>query len=232
MEPTVGTGHPTGLFLLLGLVLLLIHLLFALGAGFVAKSKDRGFGGWLLLGIFFGFFAFLLALCFPKSGQPFGAGNVIAVVLLVGLPALVIPCGGIMAAIAIPNFLEAQIRAKVARARSDTRTMGLALETYYIDNSVYPPEKTFPASLTSPIAYTSAAPTDPFTQPPKNYGYRLEVVNDEERWVLWSWGPDGADNGAAIEYDPTNGTTSRGDIVRYSDTTGRTGRGAGGAPSM
>jgi hypothetical protein len=42
-------------------------------------------------------------------------------------------------------------------------------------------------------------------------------VNDQEGWILWSVGPDGIDNDGEIEYDPTNGSTSGGDIVRYAD---------------
>ena len=41
----------------------------------------------------------------------------------------------ILAAIAVPNFLDAQIRAKVARMKNDMRAMTIALETYAIDNN-------------------------------------------------------------------------------------------------
>lgn len=47
----------------------------------------------------------------------------------------------ILAAIAIPNFLEAQTRAKVSRMRADMRTVATALETYRIDWSAYPPTR-------------------------------------------------------------------------------------------
>jgi len=45
----------------------------------------------------------------------------------------------ILAAIAVPNFLEAQVRAKVARIKSDMRTLGIGLEAYAIDNNKYLP---------------------------------------------------------------------------------------------
>jgi prepilin-type N-terminal cleavage/methylation domain-containing protein len=45
---------------------------------------------------------------------------------------------GILAAIAIPNFLEAQVRAKVARAVSDMRNVSLAIESYNVDEDAYP----------------------------------------------------------------------------------------------
>ena len=44
----------------------------------------------------------------------------------------------ILAAIAVPNFLEFQVRAKVARVKSDMRTLATALEGYYVDNNAYP----------------------------------------------------------------------------------------------
>lgn len=44
----------------------------------------------------------------------------------------------ILAAIAVPNFLEAQVRAKVSRAKADMRTIVTALETYRVDNNHYP----------------------------------------------------------------------------------------------
>lgn len=45
----------------------------------------------------------------------------------------------ILAAIVIPNLLEAQIRAKVSRAKSDFRAVAAALDSYAVDWSAYPP---------------------------------------------------------------------------------------------
>ncbi len=81
----------------------------------------------------------------------------------------------ILAAIAIPNMLEAQVRAKVSRAKSDMRTIATALETYAVDNNKYPPNydsglytpiapdegQTY-AALSTPIAYISSATRDVF----------------------------------------------------------------------
>lgn len=44
----------------------------------------------------------------------------------------------ILAAIAVPNFMEAQIRTKVSRMKNDMRAMTVALETYFVDNNHYP----------------------------------------------------------------------------------------------
>lgn len=51
---------------------------------------------------------------------------------------IVVAIIAILAAIAVPNFLEAQTRAKISRTRADMRTIATALETYKIDVTKYP----------------------------------------------------------------------------------------------
>jgi len=51
---------------------------------------------------------------------------------------IVVAIIAILAAIAIPNFLDAQIRSKVARAKTDMRSVATALETYMVDVTSYP----------------------------------------------------------------------------------------------
>lgn len=51
---------------------------------------------------------------------------------------IVVAIIGILASIAIPNFLLSQARAKVARAQSDLQAIATALEMYRLDNSDYP----------------------------------------------------------------------------------------------
>ncbi len=93
---------------------------------------------------------------------------------------IVVAIIAILAAIAVPNFLEAQTRAKVSRAKADHRTIATGLETYHIDHNVFPLGNwqswalTFGATeprmlptlerLTSPIAYLSGGGVfrDPF----------------------------------------------------------------------
>lgn len=45
----------------------------------------------------------------------------------------------VLAAIAVPNFLEAQIRSKIARSKSDMDVLEAAIHAYYADYTVYPP---------------------------------------------------------------------------------------------
>jgi prepilin-type N-terminal cleavage/methylation domain-containing protein len=52
---------------------------------------------------------------------------------------IVVAIIAILAAIAVPNFLEAQTRAKVARVQNDMRVMATALEMYRTDHNSYPP---------------------------------------------------------------------------------------------
>jgi prepilin-type N-terminal cleavage/methylation domain-containing protein len=80
---------------------------------------------------------------------------------------IVVAIIAILAAIAVPNFLEAQVRAKVSRARADTRSIVVGIESYRVDNNVYPPNDgrfyVTPVELTTPIAYITSRPIDPFT---------------------------------------------------------------------
>jgi prepilin-type N-terminal cleavage/methylation domain-containing protein len=90
---------------------------------------------------------------------------------------IVVAIIAILAAIAVPNFLEAQTRAKVSRSKADIRAIVTATETYHIDNNRYMPffGSSDPESvhrifntfgtwqtalfrLTSPVAYMSQVP--------------------------------------------------------------------------
>lgn len=95
----------------------------------------------------------------------------------------------LLAAIAVPNFLDAHTRAKTSRAKSDLRTIALGLDAYALDHNRYPsmigpvgldethrgePSKTghnidrnwgwrtVPPGLTTPVAYLSTYFTDIF----------------------------------------------------------------------
>lgn len=76
----------------------------------------------------------------------------------------------ILSAIAVPNFLEAQIRSKVSRVQNDMRTLATALEAYAVDTNTYPYTVSFfdpvPSKrlqpLTTPVSYLTSLPRDPF----------------------------------------------------------------------
>jgi prepilin-type N-terminal cleavage/methylation domain-containing protein len=89
---------------------------------------------------------------------------------------IVVAIIAILAAIAVPNFLEAQTRAKVSRVRADHRTLAIAMESYAVDFNSYlrdgddNPGFNLAAweqirillRLTTPVAYISSVPYDPF----------------------------------------------------------------------
>lgn len=115
---------------------------------------------------------------------------------------IVVAIIGILAAIAVPNFLNAQLRAKVARVRSDLRSLGLALESYRLDRSNYPwPRKNgvvFNTSnhianvmeLTTPISYISSVMMeDPFI-PRKTWNNTEHAIHPTYVYVNYrgDWG--------------------------------------------
>ena len=87
----------------------------------------------------------------PKCGKPTngapppvatagGAGSNTAVIVVIAVVGglLLIAFIGIVAAIAIPNFLTATQRAKQKRTMADLRTIATAAEAYATDNNQYP----------------------------------------------------------------------------------------------
>jgi prepilin-type N-terminal cleavage/methylation domain-containing protein len=198
---------------------------------------------------------------------------------------IVVAIIAILAAIAVPNFLEAQTRAKVSRVKADQRSLATALESYLVDNNRYPVSlravnarwATLPtrqmiySQITTPIAYVTSAFPDPFNVVDADPGNRMivywsydtfgTVTSDPytatlpfnnnyniawagfpnmvdpltnqlrtiQTWTLLSLGPDrrfdilrpsltaNSDSfpSQIAEYDPTNGTISRGDVIRF-----------------
>ncbi|MBI1784595.1 prepilin-type N-terminal cleavage/methylation domain-containing protein [Candidatus Sumerlaeota bacterium] len=51
---------------------------------------------------------------------------------------IVVAIIAILAAIAVPNFLEARVRSQVSRVKADQRSYGTAIESYYVDWNEYP----------------------------------------------------------------------------------------------
>ncbi|MDK2973364.1 MAG: type pilus assembly protein PilA, partial [Candidatus Sumerlaeota bacterium] len=51
---------------------------------------------------------------------------------------IVVAIIAILAAIAVPNFLEAQVRSKVSRTKADMRTTAVGIEAYWTDYNAGP----------------------------------------------------------------------------------------------
>ncbi|MEW6236512.1 MAG: prepilin-type N-terminal cleavage/methylation domain-containing protein [Candidatus Omnitrophota bacterium] len=112
---------------------------------------------------------------------------------------IVVAIIGVLAAIAVPNFLNAQIRAKVSKTVGEMRNFVTAQEMYRLDCNSYPPHFHTPWQnkfLTTPISYVASMPRDIF----------LSSKNPDQRsWVLTYGGyhrepiynPDGS-----IMHDP------------------------------
>lgn len=78
---------------------------------------------------------------------------------------IVVAIIGILAAIAVPNFLNAQIRAKVSRMQADHRSLHTAMMMYRVDNNSFHQHSHAPnqnAPLTTPTAYMATSPADAF----------------------------------------------------------------------
>lgn len=108
---------------------------------------------------------------------------------------IVVAIIAILAAIAVPNFLEAQTRAKVARVQSDLRTYMTGMETYRIDHNKPPPtyranaaqtRKWIAHYMTTPIAYLNQALPDVFNTNP---AYSQNNGNPDNMYLV-AWGPD------------------------------------------
>ncbi len=179
---------------------------------------------------------------------------------------IVVAIISILAALAVPNFLAARTRSQVSRARADMRTIVTALESYRVDNMDYPtyhyadvdqaalefhiggrvpafnvpdPDWDGRNPLTTPIAYLTSFPQDPFARlregPPEvrqylyvNWRYAIERVGRPQfvlmrqaygDFRLHSRGPNQYGPEPGVPYDPTNGTISDGDIT-YGPNTG------------
>lgn len=157
---------------------------------------------------------------------------------------IVVAIIGILAAIAVPNFLEAQARAKVARARADMKTVASAMELYIVDHNEYPycdPEKDHSylsdiTVLTTPVSYLSSLPQDPFVPRGRRRGeekyYRYYPISYWKRVIPalvvlemfnWKWSlmSNGPDTDIDIDFDSTLDAI-RGELYMFYDPTNGT----------
>jgi len=117
---------------------------------------------------------------------------------------IVVAIIGILAGIAIPNFLASRTKAKISRAFADMRAIANALEMYYLDEGEYPQVGTADTALTD-RDYISSIPNDPFASSGDGRDHSDNKANDETiggddgfgyyvsgstAWLLVSNGPD------------------------------------------
>jgi len=119
---------------------------------------------------------------------------------------IVVAIIAILAAIAVPNFLEAQVRAKISRAKADMRTIAVAVEAYAVDHNrppigMWEGQKSDPSNLgyptifvmrewvwstlTTPVAYVSTMLYDPFGE--KGFIDDNGVQLRDRRWAFFQY---------------------------------------------
>jgi len=153
---------------------------------------------------------------------------------------IVVAIIGILAAIAVPNFMNARIRAQVSRMEADHRALLTAMMMYRMDNNTFHAHSHRPQQhvpLTTPMAYLSIWPIDVFQEkledsrnPLEKYakktihwephgGYTdltvtASLIQNAPNLVGYntSLGPSLKSGGGS--YNATNGTLSLGMIVK------------------
>lgn len=104
---------------------------------------------------------------------------------------IVVAIIGIIAAIAIPNLLNAIQRGKQKRTMADMRAVGTAVEAYAVDNNLYPSSGSSVSSITTYIEpkYIKKVPVlDAWSFP-------ITYVSDNQSYTIGSGGKDGAISG-------------------------------------
>ena len=122
---------------------------------------------------------------------------------------IVVAIIAVLAAIAVPNFLEAQTRSKVSRVMADQRTLCNVMELYYVDynsfpliavpslepgavneatNAAYQAQLKAYVALTTPMSYMSTARLADTVQP--RGGHRRQsgprgcaILSDRQRQI-------------------------------------------------
>ena len=129
---------------------------------------------------------------------------------------IVVAIIAIIAAIAVPNIISTNIRAKVKGVRADMGSVAIALEDYRIDNGSYPPQYDdnydkiattapltsgnaqglgrliYPTTSSPTPVYLTSIPKDPFNDNPDPGGYYSYFTTGDppKAWALVSYGPD------------------------------------------
>ncbi|MFP4382015.1 MAG: prepilin-type N-terminal cleavage/methylation domain-containing protein [Candidatus Sumerlaeia bacterium] len=143
---------------------------------------------------------------------------------------IVVAIIAILAAIAVPNFLEAQVRAKVSRVKSDMRSMATAIEAYTIDNnkpvgmwcmeipgvsnSAFHGWATGLSWYTTPVAFITSVFPDTFQLKPSasqvgsdtTFYDKFKEYQSQDDSSYWVDGPDGTQ--LAYDYDVSPWTKS------------------------
>lgn len=151
---------------------------------------------------------------------------------------IVVAIIAILAAIAVPNFLNAQARAKIAKAKGDMRSLATAIEAYRIDFNRFP-EPIRPVrwntsdhtgtltELTTPTAYIADVDfEDPFVKRKFWVSYSVANVHPSYIYVYYRgfWGKTSS-GGVPARYGVTPETMPDGVVMVSRGPDGLTGGG-------
>ena len=119
---------------------------------------------------------------------------------------------GLLATVVAINVLPAQGKAMVGKARADISTLEQAIETYRLDNLIFPDNAqglqalvAAPQGLSQPERYREGGyvrrlPKDPWGQ---DYQYRRPSTHGGQ-FDVFSWGADGKEGGEGEDADLGN----------------------------
>jgi hypothetical protein len=100
--------------------------------------------------------------------------------------------------------VEVSTRQDVTQAKAELLRSAMASRLLYLE------QHRFAASQAELAARLAVEPLDPFLNRP----LKILVAAGNTSTTLYSLGPDKTDQHAQIEYDPTNGTISAGDVIQ------------------
>lgn len=162
----------------------------------------------------------------PTNGAPqasvktSGAPIVLIVVIVIVFLVVVL---GIVAAIAIPNFLTAVQRSKQKRTMADVRSIAIAAEAYATDKNRYPDAQSLEQEVV-PTYIASLPKTDGWTNPFKYECWSTSGGDVCDAYAVGSGGKDGVFERESLrEYEGAGATTnfdadivfSNGKFVQY-----------------
>ncbi|MBV8517517.1 MAG: type II secretion system protein GspG [Acidobacteria bacterium] len=132
---------------------------------------------------------------------------------------------GILAAIAVPNFLTAMQRAKQKRTMADMRALAIAVEAYATDHNVYPraEDLTSLQSVLTPTYVKAMPKTDAWDHPlryqcwpePQCQTYSVGSAGKDGRWEHESLQDYDARSGGATTKFDCDIVFTNGSFVQY-----------------
>ncbi len=129
---------------------------------------------------------------------------------------MIVAVGGIIAAIAIPNLLNAIQRGKQKRTMVDMRSIATAVESYAVDHNAYPPATSFQglSRYLEPTYVAKVPEMDGWMHPFRYVAWSRRDSSRPEEYIILSAGKDGLfEHEDAGEYREGTTTNFNNDIV-------------------